>query len=188
MSTSRKSRVIGTFLCATLFVVLAIATAFFFWSARMRVTVFDSRFNVLGVRVQRSPADKLCLGNQMEGFLREFLHDRCRLNVKTVPALRKPETPAGCSLALQYSSKGKEGPGLVLETELVDPSGATFSLGDLRFGRNPYYALIYLDSERTNGGNYTLKLKWEGVCFAQAKLKNLPPVVHKPFRIGPNAF
>jgi hypothetical protein len=193
MSARHKTLLLGALLCAACGVLLGIATAVWLCRCALRVRVFDSTFHVLSVRVLRNPTDSFYLGNQLEGRVRGFLRNQCHLRVK--PLFNVSADPMtgffgddGCTFALRYSCEATPSP-VPLDAELVDCSGASFGLGGRRsFGTNPYYLLLNLDGERTNAGDYAIKLKRAGVCVVEVEIKDLPPALHKPFRIGPNAF
>lgn len=62
-----------------------------------------------------------------------------------------------------------------MHAELADCSGAPVGLGgSWTFGADGCF-FCNLDTERTNAGDYTLRLKRGSVCLAEIELKRLPP-------------
>ena len=194
MSGGQKTLLLRTLLCAGCCLPLAIAAAVWFRPSPLCVRVFDSNFHVRSVRVLRSPDDSFYLGNQFEGDARAFLNGRCYLKVKTLPDISGLAQNlcgtriGGCTFALRYAYDGTPSP-VSLDAELVDCSGTSLGVGgSYTFGTNPYCLFMNLDRERTSAGDYTLKLKRAGVCLVEVEIKGLPPVLHEPYHIGPNAF
>lgn len=188
-------------LCASLGVFLAvlltITAAFRAIPAPPRVTVLDSRFCVLSVKVLRSTNDSFYLGNPTEGRLRDLLRQRFHLNVKPIANLAaiarvfnlNPPREQVTSFAIRFSLKSSPSTMPELGAELQDASGVVVPAGGgYSGGANPYWCLFDLDRSRTNAGNYKLRLTQGGVRLAEVAIYELPPVVPKPLHMGPNAF
>ncbi|MCX6929140.1 MAG: hypothetical protein NT154_38875 [Verrucomicrobia bacterium] len=201
MNIFRASLGVRALLCASLgvflAVILAITAAFRATPAPPRVTVLDARFRVLSAKVLRGTNDSFYLGNPTEGRLRDILRKRFHLNVKPIANLAvlarvfnlNPPRERVTSFALRFTLKSSPSTMPELDAELQDASGGVVPAGaDYIGGTNPYWCLFNLDRSRTNAGNYKLRLTQGGVRLAEVAIYALPPVVPKPFRMGPNAF
>ena len=190
---------------ATLFAVLAaIALALpavvELCSGPIRVRILDARFHVLSAEILRSGNDPFYLGNQAEGRLRDFLRQKCHLNVKPSANLAPLALGPSSSLfgrevlprsvmALCFSFSANRGAPPRLDGELLDANGFVSPVEIIgRGGHSPYWEMWNLDSSRTNAGSYTLRIKQAGSCLAEVEIKHLPGVSRKPYSIGSNAF
>jgi len=191
MSTSRKTLLLGALVCAPCGLLFAVAIAFWLCGSPLRVRVLDSTFHVISAKVLKRPNDGFYLGNQLEGSIRRFLRHQCHLRIKTLLNTADPISGSfgegGCTFAVCYSCETPTS----LQAELVDNCGAKLQLSPrlnvIPFTTNRYYLLLNLDGERTNAGDYTLKLKGTGVYVAEVEIKGLPPAPPRR-HIGPNTF
>ncbi len=160
--------------------------------SRLRVRILDPKFKVISVRILQTTNDAFYLGNQTEGRIRDFLRQRCHLKVNPLPnvglfAWGPPfniGAPAGGGhiLALYYSFNTPTSAHPMLHADLLDVSGNVMKTGgSLSAARNPYYWQVWdLDFERTNSGNYTLRLTHDGVSVAEIKIRHLSPPPSRP--------
>ena len=194
-STRRQS---GMLLWLIPTVCLAVAAVVWPRPCPVRVRVLDPRFCALSVKVLHSTKEPFYLGNQTEGRVRDFLRQRFHLSIiKPLPNV----APMGrgqlmslfqpvnhCTFALRFSLKNNQSSAPV-KAELRDASGDFVPIAGAEWGgTNPDYVLLDLDTFRTYGGNFTLRLTQRAVCLAEIELKNLPSVPQKVFHVGPNAF
>ena len=178
MSARHKILLRRTLLCGVCCASVAIPATLWLSRSSLRVRVFDSKFHVLSVSVLRSGDDRFYLGNPLEGRVRGFLRDRCHLKVKPMRELsgvaRSFSGSNGCTFILRSSCEAAPSPD-VMYAELVDCSGAALGVGGCwTYGTNGCF-FCNLDRERTNAGDYTLKLRRGSVCLAEIELKRLPP-------------
>jgi hypothetical protein len=209
MNSREKTLRTATLLCVALCLSLAIAAFLWLGSSRLRIRVLDPEFHLRSARVLWTSKDHFYPGNELECRVRDFLRQRCHLNLKPVDGFfsyspLSMQAPAmaihlgshhtlrqsGCTFALCYSLDTYPSAPLPLTAELFDPSGAYVPIAHTSAIETTNLCIQFfdLDGARTNAGNYKLKLKHGDVCVMEVELRDLPPVVHEPFHLGPNAF
>lgn len=152
------------------------------------IAVLDPRLQVLTVRTLRSPKDHFYVGNQAEGYARDFLRNRVGLtNVAPLNDIGRAVTsryPQGASiLVMTFKWDARNGDLDGIQGELVDRSGKVLPVSSMCSRNNPKlprFGAWFLGAGLMAPGDYRLRLNREDQatnksCLAETRFMYLCP-------------